>query len=136
MIILHGPTLIHRIADPSIRALASHRFSQIISGEPYDYDRHGYVIVVEPGDSIESLESETSCSIIHNALDGTHFGDSNFTPCFEALEEYSHCFEMLFILNDEGFAINIFIPKHPGIDPRLLALCTEYAVPAAALTHS
>jgi hypothetical protein len=43
---------------------------------------------------------------------------------------------MLFILNDEGFAINIFIPKHSGIDPQLLALCTEYAVPALVPTHS
>ncbi len=130
MIILHGPSLIHSIADLSIRALISQRFSQILSGEPYDYDQHGYMIIVEPGDSIESLESESCCSILHNAFDDTHFGDSDFTPCFEALEEHSHCFEMLFILNDEGFAIDIFIPKHSGIDPQLLALCAEYAVPA------
>ena len=125
MIILHGPSLIHSIADLSIRALASHRFSQILSGEPYDYDQHGYMIVIEPGDSVESLESETCCSILHNGFDGTNFGDPDFTPCFEALEEHSHCFEMLFILNDEGFAIDIFIPKHPGIDPQLLALCVD-----------
>ena len=136
MIILHGTSLIHRIADPSIRALASHRFSQILSGEPYDYDRHGYMIIVEPGDSIESLESETCCSIIHNAFDGTHFGDSDFTPCFEVLEDHGNCHEMLFILNDEGFAIDIFIPKHSGINPELLALCAEYAVPATELMRS
>ncbi|NBQ68686.1 MAG: hypothetical protein EBU46_07590 [Nitrosomonadaceae bacterium] len=136
MIILHGPSLIHRIADPSIRALVSQRFSQILSGESYDYDTHGYMIIVEPGDSTESLESETCCSIIHNAFDGTHHGDPDFTPCFEALEDHGNCYEMLFILNDEGFAIDIFIPKHSGIDPQLLALCTEYAVPALAPTHS
>ena len=136
MIILHDPSSISSIPDLSIRALASHRFSQILSGEPYDYDRHGYMIVTEPGDSVAALEEEISFPILRNTFDGTHFGDSNFTPCFEALEEHSHCFEMLFILNDEGFAIDIFIPKHPGIDPQLLALCTEYAVPAVALTHS
>ena len=136
MIILHGPSLIHSIADPSIRALASHRFSQILSGEPYNYNRHGYMIVAEPGDSIESLESETCCSIIHNDFDGTHFGDFDFTPCFEALEEHGNCYEMLFILNDEGFAIDIFIPKHPGINNDLLTMCAKYAVPATALTHS
>ena len=135
MLILNDLALINRIADPSIRALVSYRFDQILSGESYDYDQHGYMIIVEPGDSIESLESETCCSIIHNAFDDTHYGQVDFTPCFEALEEHSHCFEMLFILNDEGFAIDIFIPKHSGIDPQLLALCTEYAVPATALTH-
>ena len=135
MIILHGPSLIHRIADPSIRNLVSQRFSQILSGTPYDYDQHGYMIIVESGDSIESLESETCCSIIHNAFDGTHFGDSDFTPCFEVLEDHGNCYEMLFILNDEGFAIDIFIPKHSGINAELLALCAEYAVPAMA-AHS
>ena len=135
MLILNDPALINRITDPDIRNLVSQRFSQILSGEPYNYDQHGYMIIVEPGDSIESLESETCCFIIHNPFDGTHFGDSDFTPCFEALEEHSHCFEMLLILNDDGFAIDIFIPKHSGIDPQLLALCTEYAVPAAALTY-
>lgn len=135
MIILHGPSLIHHIADPSIRNLVSQRFSQILSGEPYDYDQHGYMIVVEPGDSIESLESETCCSILHNAFDNTHFGEADFTPCFEALEEHSHCFEMLFILSDSGFGIELFIPKHSGINPELLALCAEYAVPAMA-AHS
>lgn len=136
MIILHGPSLIHSIADPSIRDLVSYRFSQILSGETYDYDRHGYMIVIEPGDSTESLESETCCSIIRNALDDTHYGQAGFTPCFEVLEEHSHCFEMLFILNDEGFAIDFFIPKHSGIDPRLLALCAEYAMPTVAPAHS
>ena len=132
MIILHGPSAVNSIADLSIHALISQRFSQILSGEPYDYDQHGYMIIVEPGDSLESLESETCCSILHNDFDDTHFGDSDFTPCFEALEEHSHCFEMLFILNDEGFGIEIFIPKHSGINPDLIALCTEYAIPATA----
>ncbi|MDP3609455.1 MAG: hypothetical protein U1D41_14605 [Nitrosomonas sp.] len=130
MIILHGPSAVNSLADLSIRALISQRFSQILSGEPYDYDQHGYMIVVEPGDSIESLESETCCSILHNAFDDTHFGNSDFTPCFEALEEHSNCFEMLFILSDSGFGIELFIPKHSGINPDLLALCAEYAVPA------
>ena len=61
MIILHGPSLIHCIADLSIRALVSQRFSQILSGTPYDYDQHGYMIIVEPGDSIESLEERSCC---------------------------------------------------------------------------
>lgn len=135
MIILHGPSLIHGITDPVIRALVSQRFSQILSGEPYDYDQHGYMVIVEPGDSIESLESETCCSILHNAFDGTHFGDPDFTPCFEALEEHTNCYEMVFILSDSGFGIAILIPKHLGINSDLLAICTEYAV-AAMTVHS
>ena len=37
---------------------------------------------------------------------------------------------MVFILNDDGFGIEIFIPKTKGIDADLLAMCAMYAEPA------
>lgn len=46
MIILNDPALIDRILDPAIRDLVKQRFSEICAGEPYDYDLHGYMIVV------------------------------------------------------------------------------------------
>jgi len=55
-------------------------------------------------------------------VDDTSFGDVGFTPCFEALEEHARCYEMVFILNDDGYGIDIFIPKVIGIDPELLAM--------------
>lgn len=128
MLILNAPALASRILDPAIRGLVNQRFSEICAGEPNDYDRHGYMIVVEPGDSVAALEEEICYPILH--LDG----EPDFTPCFEALEEHARCYEMIFIFNDEGFCIAIFIPKHPGIDAELLAMCAEYAAPAA-LTH-
>ena len=136
MLILDDPSLLENIHDPDIKALVERRFTQILSGEPYDYDLHGYIIVVEPKDSIESLEEETRCSMLHNFFDDTQFGDPDFTPSFEALEEHASCFEMVFILNDEGFGIAIFIPKHTGINAELLAMCAEYAVPAIELMRS
>lgn len=136
MLIVRDPASINGIPDPGIRALVNHRFFQILSGELYDYDQHGYMIVVEPGDNIESLESETSCPILHNTFDGSRYGEADFTPCFEALEEHASCYEMLFILSDSGFGTELFIPKHPGIDADLLAMCAEYTVPVTALTHS
>jgi len=129
MYILHGPPLISGITNPEIRALVNQRFTEICAGEPYDYDRHGYMIVVEAGDSVESLESETGCSILYNFFDDTYFGNADFTPSFEALEEHSSCFEMVFILNDEGFGVAIFIPKQSGINTDLLSICAEYAMP-------
>lgn len=115
MRVIRDPTLTI-INDPGIRNLVEKRFTQILDGEPYDYDRHGYMIVVEEGDSVTDLEAETCCAIS---------GD----PMYEALEEHDCCFEMLFILNDDGFAITLFIPKI-GIDADLLKLCSENALPA------
>ncbi len=118
MLIIRDPTLTSTINNPDIRNLAANRFAQVLMGEPYDYNQHGYMIVVEPGDSIADLESETCCTISGDFM-------------FEVLEEHDCCYEMLFILNDEGFAITLFIPKH-GIDADLLKLCAEYAVPTTA----
>jgi len=125
MLILNDPSLIDRILDPAIRDLVQQRFSQICAGEPYDFDLHGYMIVVEPGDSVEVLEQEINWPILHD-------GEPDFTPSFEALEEHAYCYEMVFIFNDEGFGVDLFIPKQPGIDVDLLAMCADYAVPAAA----
>jgi len=130
MLVLRDPKLASSIVDPDIRGLVEQRFSEICAGEAYDYDLHGYMIVVEPGDSVESLEQETNCRILQNLFDDVHFGNLDFVPSFEVLEEHAGCYEMVFILNDEGFAIDIYIPKHPGIDAELLAMCAEYAAPA------
>jgi hypothetical protein len=131
MIILNDPSLIDRIFDPAIRDLVQQRFSEICAGEPYDFDLHGYMIVVEPGDSVEVLEQEIGWPILHGLFDDTCYGEPDFTPSFEALEEHAYCYEMVFIFNDEGFGVDLFIPKKPGIDSDLLAMCADYAVPAA-----
>lgn len=134
MLVLRDPTLVSSIVDPDIRSLVEQRFTEICAGEPYDYDLHGYMIVVEPGDSVDALEKETGIPILGNLFDDTRFGDPDFTPSYEALEEHVSCYEMVFILTDDGFGINIFIPKQPGIDADLLAMCAFFAESAPELT--
>lgn len=34
------------------------------------------------------------------------------------------------MLSDDGYGIDLLIPKAEGINPELLAMCAEYAVPA------
>lgn len=53
MYILRDPALASSIADPDIRSLVEQRFAQVCEGKPYDYDQHGYMIVVEPGDTVQ-----------------------------------------------------------------------------------
>lgn len=94
------------------------------------------MIVVEPGDSIDILEQEVGWPILRNLFDDTRYGEPDFTPSLEALEEHANCYEMVFIFNDEGFGVDLFIPKQTGIDDDLLAMCAEYAAPATALVQS
>ena len=130
MLILRDPSLASRIADPDLRALVELRFSQMSTGENFDHNRHGYMIVVEPGDSVESLEAETGCSILNDPDENIHFGYPGFVPACEVLDQHPGCFEMAFILNDDGFAIALFIPKRDGVDADLLAMCAAFAAPA------
>jgi len=114
MLVLRDPEATRRIAAPEIRRLVEQRFLDICDGEPYQPDLHGYMIVVEVGDSVQDLEEESGCSLSY----------------FEVLEELDTCYEMVFVPGDGDFGIVIFIPKLSGIDPDLLAVCAEYAVPA------
>ena len=131
MIVLRDPQATSQITDPYIRDLVALRFSQILAGEPYDYDRHGYMVVVEPGDTVEQLEQEIGLPILHGLFDDIPFGDDDFTPCFDILEEHrneqSAAYEMVFISNDDGFATTVFVPDAEGTDSRLLAMCRSFA---------
>jgi hypothetical protein len=121
MLVLRDPEATRRIAAPEIRRLVEQRFLDICADEPYEPDLHGYMIVVEPGDSVQDLEEESGC---------TFYGAAGSSPYFEVLEELDTCYEMVFVPGDGDFGIVIFIPKLAGIDPDLLAVCAEYAVPA------
>ena len=115
MLVLRDPEVAGSIvATPEIRRLVEQRFLDVCVDEPYEPDLHGYLIVVEPGDSVQDLEEESGCPF----------------SCFEVLEELATCYEMVFTPGDGDFGIVIFIPKLAGIDPDLLAMCAEYAVPA------
>ncbi len=114
MLVLRDPEVAQGIVAPEIRELVEQWFLDVCAEEPYEPDVHGYMIVVEAGDSVRDLEEESGCPIAY----------------FEVLEELDTCYEMVFVPGDGDFGIVIIIPKLAGIDPDLLAVCAEYAVPA------
>ena len=130
MIVIKHQSHIDHIPDPDIRTFVQNRFIQIcdgLAGEPFDPDLHGYLIVVKPGDAVADIEMESRCRILYNTFDDTHFGNPDFSPACEFLEEYEVCFDMLFILSDSGYGVEFFIPKQEGIDAELLEFCVRYA---------
>ena len=132
MKIIDGTSLATAEIDPSIRSMLEIRYAQILDGEPYNYDQHGYMIVVEPRDSMASLEQFSGMKLFHDIFTGVPWNDPDYSPAFEVAEEHPGCFELVYILNDDGFAITVWIPKSEGIDPELLSLCRTYAIPATS----
>lgn len=130
MQILRDPAATVQITDPDIRALVDLRFAQLSEDEPYDAEVHGYMVVVEAGDTVAALEAESGCPIFGNFVDEIRFRDPRYVPSSEFLDEHASCYEMVFILDDSGYGIDIFIPKVEGIDAELLAMCVQFATPA------
>ena len=104
MIVLRDPAATSLLTDPYIRELVSLRFGQILAGEPYDYDRHGYMVIVESGDTVEQLEQAVGLPLLRSLFDDLPFGHPDFTPCFDILKEHNYeqhrIYEMVFISND------------------------------------
>ena len=129
MLVLCDPSSIVAITDPDLLSLIEQRFDEICDGEDFDPDLHGQFIVVDPGDSVEVLEKESGCPLLSSYVGNARYGDPDFKPVFEVLEEHETCYEIAFVPGAD-YGVLIYVPKTDGIAPELLALCEAYAVPA------
>src|SRR5512137_2098333 len=128
MIILRDPQQLTQVVQPEIKAFLRQRFHDICEPEPYDPDEHGFFILVEPGDTSDRIEQETGYSLLKSLFSDTAYGDPDFTPDFEYLEDQGSFYEAVFIFTDSGFAVVMIVPKEEGIDGRIMALCNEFAI--------
>lgn len=113
----------------SLSTLLKQRFLDMSGEEVYDPDCHGYIVIAEPGDDVKALEEMTGCPIFTDWFGDSHYPDDGAAfalPC-EYLDDMLLCYEMVYIINDGGFAVLLFIPKLTGIDPQLLSLCREHS---------
>ena len=113
-----------------IRSLVQQRIEMLSEEDAYDPDVHGYFIVVEEQDSLARLNEQLGFHVLCNRFNGAQFGDPAFRPSFEFIEEHATCFEMVFVLSDDGFGVEVLLPKDCTVDPNLLALCRRYAMPS------
>ena len=122
MLKIHNLSQVNLVTDADILDLLRLRFDQL------DLDMNVSMFIVEPGDIVEDIEEEIGFCILTNLFDDISYPDPDFVPTCEALEDHVGCYEMLFILTDgDDGAIEIFIPK-AGVDPLLLAMCSQFAV--------
>ena len=123
MITIRDTEPVTGITEPAIRQLIHQRIAEITQGEPYDADVYGEFVIVEAGDCITDIEAVAGCPLVPA-------GDADFAPSFEWLVEWPCCFEAVFIFSDDGYGIDLLIPKLSDMDADLLAMCRKYAVPA------
>ncbi len=116
----------NQISNPAIRDLVQQRINDL-GGEAFDTEAIGYFLVVEAGDTIEAINDQLCFDILCNRFTGIRFDTTGFTASFEFIEEFPSCFDMVFVLDDSGHGVELFVPKEEGIDTDLIAMCRMYA---------
>lgn len=97
-------------ADPELRQLITDTIARVADCP----EILGFVLVVEPGDTIADLDAVLRFSI----LAGRH----------EFIQEHAHWFELVYVLGQDGYGLEVFVPKDIDL-PDLLAMCIERALP-------
>ena len=128
MEIIHDLLSTMQISDRAIRKLVQQRIDDL-GGDKFDAAVLGYFLVIEPGDSLNTINTQIGFNILANRFTGIRWDQPGYTPSFEFIEEFPSCFEIVIILDDSGYGIDIFISKGTGVDPDLLAMCQRYATP-------
>ena len=127
MIIVKTISAIQKISNAAIRALVQQRINDL-GGEAFDADSLGYFLVIEAIDTIEAISEQVGFNILHNRFTGTRYDQTGFTPSFEFVEEFPTCYDMVFILSDDGYGVEVFVQKASGVSLELLVMCQRYAV--------
>lgn len=113
-----------------IQTLVRRRIAALSEDEPYDPETMANFVVLQPGDTTAAVNERLGFDILTNRVTGIRFDEAGFHCSFEVLEEHGSCYEILFILCDDGYGIDVFVPKLDGLPTDLLAMCACYAVPS------
>jgi hypothetical protein len=87
-------------------------------------------VIPAPGDSMADIEAAAGIPIGTNFIDGVRYGDPEYVPSFEWVMLHGDIFEMVLVLDDEGNGVVLIIPDFEGVDPVLLSLARDHAIPA------
>ena len=125
---------IAQVGDPELRALIEQRVEAILAqvGDDYELDEIVLFVVVEPGDPLEAIDAQLGFPVLCTLWGEPDacFGSPTFAPTWELLEEHARFYEIVYILGDDGFGVEVFVPKRADVPQELLAMCAAYATPA------
>lgn len=126
MQIISDLTAASQVSDGAIRELVQQRINDL-GGEEFDSTELGYILVVEGGDTLDTLEAQLGFSIVANRFTGIRYDQPGFTPSFEFIEDLGHCYDMVIVLSDSGYGVEILVPNKAVGDVDLLAMCAKYS---------
>ena len=123
MLVLRDVKALFQVDDPRLRALLARRAEALLAEAGGDHELRDLVtfVVLGPGDSLEALGRQLGVPVLGSP--------------FELVEEHAGCYELVFVLSDDGYGAEVFVPKDAGAPPELLAMCAHYAVSEPGMTR-
>ena len=119
---------INREIDTSPDRFIAHLLaSHLTFMSEYEGDESVTVFLIEPSDTLATVDVAMDHQFLVNAYSGKRYGDDGFAPGFETLQAYQTFYEMFFIEGGGELGISVVIPRQPDIDPSLLAMCAQHA---------
>lgn len=87
-------------------------------------------VIAGPGDSMRDIEAAAGIPIATNFVDGARYGEPGFMPSFEWVMDHGGLYEIPYVLSDDGSGVVLIVPDCEGVDPVLLSLARDHAIPA------
>ena len=135
MQVIRNPADVTDIADPELRHLIEKTIRDLSPDGPYDPNVLGYFVIVEQGDSLDAIKTQIGFGLLVNRWTGIRYDEPGYTQSWECLDEHAGYWEIVFVTDDSGYGIEVFVPKTTDI-PDLFAMCQRYSTPAPLPAHS
>jgi hypothetical protein len=98
---------------PLVAPFISKRIEELSEYADHDLAELVHIFVVQPGDTLADLDAALGLAVEDRAVD--------------AIDSHSGCYELTYVLADDGFGVVVYVPKSPDIDPRVLDVCARRA---------
>lgn len=113
--------------DPFLKELLLRRLDMLSEFSDYNLSQLAHFVIVEPGDTLPTIENELGFSPFINFVDGAKFGDAAFEPSWEWLIAHGQWFETVFARSDAGVGVSLLVPNRRDVEPQLLALFRAFS---------
>lgn len=127
MITITNGEALPRALNPHLRELIALRVSQLRRNYEGPLQEIVCFYIVEAGDGQEQVAEALGFSPLRNVVDGTTFGEPDFTPSFDWAVCHGRYFELAFFFTDDGYGHIVLVGNDPGTEFDLHMLCLEYS---------
>jgi hypothetical protein len=113
----------HAPNDPVLRKLLDDRIHDWAATDLLGLT---HLLIIEAGDSEQDIVDEVAFSPLVSSIEGIPYGCPRFEAPFDWMQAHPGWFELIQTFGD-GFAFSVWVADDKGTDPRLLAMCREFA---------